>query len=136
MIESQDLKYFLVILIGSAWIEEEEKRISNVAQLRLLQHPNIVLMGRRPGNSDSHNHLPVFSFLIRAGPRFLHHNFASALLNDLFGVQSRGGCQCAGPFAQEVLGLSDADVQALEHCLLDKHEVSSLLFNVIIVECN
>ena len=23
---------------------------------------------------------------------FLHHNFVSALLNDLFGIQGRGGC--------------------------------------------
>jgi hypothetical protein len=35
-------------------------------------------------------HLPVFSFLIRHGARFLHHNYVCALLNDLFGVQSRG----------------------------------------------
>ena len=37
------------------------------------------------------HHLPIFSFLIRKGHRFLHHNFVCALLNDLFGVQSRGG---------------------------------------------
>ena len=39
--------------------------------------------------NQSHN-LPIFSFLIRRGHRFLHHNFVCALLNDLFGVQSRG----------------------------------------------
>ena len=46
--------------------------------------------------------LPVFSFLVRHPPSglFLHHNFVSALLNDLFGIQARGGCSCAGPYAQ------------------------------------
>ena len=46
--------------------------------------------------------LPVFSFLIRHEDSglFLHHNFVSSLLNDLFGIQSRGGCACAGPYAQ------------------------------------
>ncbi len=27
---------------------------------------------------------------------YLHYNFVCALLNDLFGVQARGGCACAG----------------------------------------
>ena len=33
---------------------------------------------------------------MRCGPAWLHHNFVCQLLNDLFGVQVRGGCQCAG----------------------------------------
>ena len=46
--------------------------------------------------------LPVFSFLIchPASGRFLHPNFVCSLLNDLFGIQARGGCSCAGPYAQ------------------------------------
>lgn len=46
--------------------------------------------------------LPIFSFLVRHTPSglFLHHNFVCALLNDLFGIQARGGCSCAGPYAQ------------------------------------
>lgn len=46
--------------------------------------------------------LPIFSFLIRhpISGLFLHHNFVCALLNDLFGIQARGGCACAGPYAQ------------------------------------
>ncbi len=35
---------------------------------------------------------------VRHGPSFLHYNFVCALLNDLFGIQTRGGCQCAGPY--------------------------------------
>ena len=41
----------------------------------------------------------------RAPGRFLHHNFVVALLNDLFGVQSRGGCSCAGPSGHRLLGI-------------------------------
>ena len=45
--------------------------------------------------------LPIFSFLVyhQESHRYLHHNFVSTLLNDLFGIQSRGGCACAGPYA-------------------------------------
>jgi hypothetical protein len=37
--------------------------------------------------------------------RYLHHNFVVALLNDLFGIQSRGGCSCAGPYGHHLLGI-------------------------------
>ena len=53
--------------------------------------------------------LPVFSFLIRHLPsgRFLHPNFVCTLLNDLYGIQARGGCSCAGPYAQVRVVISD-----------------------------
>ncbi|KJH41938.1 aminotransferase, class V [Dictyocaulus viviparus] len=38
---------------------------------------------------------------------FFHHNYISALLNDLFGIQSRAGCMCAGPYAQYLLGIDE-----------------------------
>lgn len=108
---------------GSSWIEQEEKRISSQVQQRLQQHSKVVLVGRGRDGSDGSSHLPVFSFLIRAGERFFHHNFVCALLNDLFGVQARGGCACAGPFGLSILGLSAADTASIETALLDKHEV-------------
>ncbi|CAN0421265.1 unnamed protein product, partial [Ectocarpus sp. 13 AM-2016] len=61
--------------------------------------------------------------LYRRQSRFLHYNFVCALLNDLFGVQSRGGCQCAGPYSQLLLGLSLPDTRAVEAELLRKHEL-------------
>ncbi|KAJ1487475.1 hypothetical protein T484DRAFT_3629319 [Baffinella frigidus] len=36
------------------------------------------------------------------GVKSLHHNFVVALLNDLFGIQSRGGCSCAGPYGMDL----------------------------------
>jgi selenocysteine lyase/cysteine desulfurase len=50
--------------------------------------------------------LSIVSFVIRApGGRYLHHNFVVALLHDLFGIQSRGGCSCAGPYGHRLLGI-------------------------------
>ena len=37
----------------------------------------------------------------------MHYNYVCALLNDLFGIQSRGGCQCSGPYSQKLLGLTE-----------------------------
>ena len=84
-----------------------------VAELR--QHaPNLVVLGCDDfQNSPVENnpscigrHLPVLSFLVRCGKRFLHYNYVCAILNDVFGIQSRGGCQCAGPYSQYLLGLT------------------------------
>ena len=43
--------------------------------------------------------------MVRHAGRYLHHNFVVALLNDLFGIQSRGGCSCAGPYGHRLLGI-------------------------------
>ncbi len=57
------------------------------------------------GNLDAER-LSIVSFVIRRpGGRYLHHNAAVALLNDLFGIQSRGGCSCAGPYGHRLLGI-------------------------------
>ena len=80
--------------------------------------PNLIVLGANhpsnPWSNDSPSscvgrHLPVLSFLIRCGPRFLHYNYVCAVLNDVFGIQSRGGCQCAGPYSQRLLGMTTLD---------------------------
>ena len=77
----------------------------------LSQHaPNLVLLGKGSGS----RHLPIFSFLVKFQSRFLHFNFVSAILNDLFGIQSRGGCMCSGPYAQSLLGLTDKNQDGLD----------------------
>ena len=36
----------------------------------------------------------------------LHHNFVITLLNDVYGIQGRGGCSCAGPYGDDLFGVS------------------------------
>ncbi|EQC36564.1 hypothetical protein SDRG_06010 [Saprolegnia diclina VS20] len=79
----------------------------------LQVHPCIVLLG-----DPAAPRLPTFSFLIRRGSLFLHPNFVSRLLSDLFGIQTRSGCACAGPYGAHLLGISDemaAVLFSLEH---------------------
>jgi selenocysteine lyase/cysteine desulfurase len=64
------------------------------------RNPNIEILG----NPDAER-LSIVSFVIRHGDRTLHHNFVVALLNDLFGIQARGGCSCAGPYGHRLLGI-------------------------------
>ncbi len=69
----------------------------------LSTNPRIALLGELGAAR-----LPIVSFLIRHDDGFLHHNFVVALLSDLFGIQARGGCSCAGPYGHALLGI-DAD---------------------------
>ncbi|MGZ5422044.1 MAG: aminotransferase class V-fold PLP-dependent enzyme [Aeromicrobium sp.] len=66
-----------------------------------LQEPSIEILGNLEADR-----LSIVSFVVRApSGLYLHHNFVVALLNDLFGIQSRGGCSCAGPYGHRLLGI-------------------------------
>jgi hypothetical protein len=60
--------------------------------------------------------LSIVSFVVRApSGRHLHHNYVVSLLNDLFGIQSRGGCSCAGPYGHRLLGIDLDRSHEFEH---------------------
>lgn len=63
-------------------------------------HPNLRILG-----NPKAWRLSIVSFVVGHGQRRLHYNFVVALLNDLFGIQSRGGCSCAGPYGHRLLGI-------------------------------
>lgn len=46
----------------------------------------------------------------------LHYNFVIALLNDLYGIQGRGGCSCAGPLAWDLFDFEGKLDDALMGC--------------------
>ena len=73
------------------------------------------------GNLEAER-LPIVSFNILHGSQYLHHNFVAALLNDLFGIQVRAGCSCAGPYAQSLLGIDYMVAKEYEAALLQGDE--------------
>ena len=48
--------------------------------------------------------------MISFGDKFLHPNYICALLNDLFGIQSRPGCSCAPNYGRYLLGFDKDDI--------------------------
>jgi len=86
--------------VGTEDIFEHEKVLAHLAIERLSQNPNIKILG-----NNKTERLPIISFLIHHGERYLHHDFVVALLNDFFGIQTRGGCSCAGPYGHRLLGI-------------------------------
>jgi selenocysteine lyase/cysteine desulfurase len=86
--------------VGADVIEAKESDFVRRAIAAWEQHPNINVLG-----SHEAERLSIVSFVIRHDERYLHHNYVVALLNDVFGIQSRGGCSCAGPYGHRLLGI-------------------------------
>ncbi|MEO6605068.1 MAG: aminotransferase class V-fold PLP-dependent enzyme [Aeromicrobium sp.] len=87
--------------VGIEVIREAEEHFLRRALARWAEEPRIEILGNL-----SAERLSIVSFVIRApSGKYLHHNFVVALLNDLFGIQSRGGCSCAGPYGHRLLGI-------------------------------
>jgi selenocysteine lyase/cysteine desulfurase len=87
--------------VGVETIRAAEERLLARAVQAWRAEPSIELLG----NLDAPR-LSIVSFVVRSpSGRYLHHNYVVALLNDLFGIQSRGGCSCAGPYGHRLLGI-------------------------------
>ncbi|MEO6205487.1 MAG: aminotransferase class V-fold PLP-dependent enzyme [Mycobacteriales bacterium] len=86
--------------VGTELIQARERAFWRCALTAWETDPNIVVLG-----DTAADRLSIVSFMLRHGPRYLHHNFVVAVLNDLFGIQSRGGCSCAGPYGHRLLGI-------------------------------
>ena len=86
--------------VGTDAISEREASFIGRAIARWERNPAIEILGNHAAER-----LSIVSFVIRHGARYLHHNFVVALLNDLFGIQARGGCSCAGPYGHRLLGI-------------------------------
>ena len=71
----------------------------------------------------SNPHIPIFSFLISFNGKFFHPNYISALLNDIFGIQSRPGCSCASTYGQYLLGIKDSDLKNIEQITCTGKEI-------------
>ncbi|PIE65969.1 MAG: aminotransferase [Deltaproteobacteria bacterium] len=81
-------------------IEEREASFLARAMTSWGADPQLQILG-----STKLKRLSIISFMVRHGDRYLHHNYVVALLNDLFGIQARGGCSCAGPYGHRLLGI-------------------------------
>lgn len=91
--------------IGADAIERRERALLARVFERWQNHPRIEILG----NPDPGRRIGIVSFNLRDGHgRYLHPKFVTTLLNDLFGIQSRAGCSCAGPYGHRLLGIGEA----------------------------
>ena len=102
------LAFLLKERVGTAVIHDRHERLNRRVLDRWRADPRIEILG--PVDQPR---LPIFSVRLRHGPRYLHHNFVVAVLSDLFGIQVRGGCSCAGPYGHRLLGIGEDESAAL-----------------------
>ena len=96
----QTIKTALAIKLKDAMgvenIHQRETEITHYVMDTLAKNEQVVML--EPNIRDR---LAIVSFYVRGA----HHNLIVRLLNDKFGVQTRGGCSCAGTYGHILLNV-------------------------------
>jgi selenocysteine lyase/cysteine desulfurase/CRP-like cAMP-binding protein len=111
------LVFQLKSAVGIAAIAEREETHVRRAIESWARNPNIEVLG----NTELPR-LSIVSLGLRHPRGMLHPHFVVAVLNDLFGIQARGGCFCAGPYLQRLNHIDEDVVTRMECEVLRGHE--------------
>ena len=107
--------------VSVARIEQRENELLAKVFARWLANPQIEILG----NQDPAKRVGIVSFNIKShidksnDSYYLHPKFVTTLLNDLFGIQSRAGCSCAGPYGHRILGIDEETSEEYRVCVTD-----------------
>lgn len=104
--------------VGIDEIERRESDLITRAIGRLSRCKNIEILG--PQDAPR---LSILSLRFKHGERDLHYGYVVSLLNDLFGIQVRGGCSCAGPYGHSLLGMDMHYSRAIENQIAAGHMI-------------
>jgi selenocysteine lyase/cysteine desulfurase len=101
-----DIRAALVVMIkeklGQAFIQKRCDELRDRALTAWCSEELLELIGQQ-----DLPRLPIFSFRVRDGSGgYVHHQLVTRILSDYYGVQARGGCACAGPYAHRLLNLT------------------------------
>ncbi|KAL5818764.1 hypothetical protein ACOSQ4_022606 [Xanthoceras sorbifolium] len=127
------LAFWVKGYIGYDVINKQEEVYVQKALQRLLPNQNIRVLGNTSAKRQA-----ILSFLVfsttnssegidnefhlwrqmenkREKP--LHGAFVATLLNDLFGIQARGGCACAGPYGHSLLDINEIQAHKIHSAI-------------------
>ncbi len=109
------LVFQLKAAVGVETIARREAELLDRAVTAWHAEPAIEILGNLAAER-----LSIVSFVVRApSGAYLHHNYVVALLNDLFGIQTRGGCSCAGPYGHRLLHIDEEHSRRYERQIAD-----------------
>jgi selenocysteine lyase/cysteine desulfurase len=100
--------------MGTENIHQREKELVGILTASLNNVPTLKIL-----HESQMNRLCVVSFYI---PN-IHFNLIVRLLSDRFGIQTRGGCSCAGTYGHILLGVDEATSQEIT-CQIDEGDLS------------
>ncbi len=113
------LAFLVKEAIGQEVIAAREEELNRMAIAQWRDNPQLLLLG-----IDHPHRLPIFSFLVRRSDgRAFHHQLFTRMLSDVYGIQVRGGCACAGPYAHALLGIDHTASETLFSELEQGHEL-------------
>jgi selenocysteine lyase/cysteine desulfurase len=112
--------------VGSDEIVRREHDFAGRALRAWGANPNIELLG-----STELERLAIVSFALRYPGGDLHANFVVALLSDLFGIQARSGCFCAGPYLHRMYAIDEAWSTRMQAEVAKGNEGAKLAFTRI-----
>ena len=87
-------------------IQQREEELVKILLHGLRQHPDIRIL-----EDQQDDRLCIVSFYVLG----IHHNLLVRLLNDQFGIQTRGGCSCAGTYGHLLLGVDQLQSHEITH---------------------
>ena len=96
------LAFALKEAVGADEIRRREHAMARRALRSWSANPRIEILG----NTECER-LAVISFGLRHPPMQLHAAFVVAVLSDLFGIQARSGCFCAGPYVHRAFPIDE-----------------------------
>ena len=115
------LAFALKDAVGSEEILRREHDLARRALVSWGRTPQIEVLG----NTEIER-LAIVSFGLRHAGKLLHANFVVAVLSDLFGIQARSGCFCAGPYIHRLYPIDD-DWSARMSAETEKGHLGALL---------
>lgn len=93
---------------------QREKEQLEILFAGMERIPNLVIL-----DGKIKNRLGILSFYMKG----VHYNLIVKLLNDVFGIQARGGCSCAGTYGHSLLGISEGHSKEITD-FIDKGDLS------------
>lgn len=94
--------------VGIKEIDRRESSFIKRAISRLQQLATLEILG----NTEVER-MSIMSLRFRHQGLDLHYSYIVALFNDLFGIQLRGGCSCAGPYGHALLNIDEKKSDAI-----------------------
>ena len=113
------LAFLVKEAIGADFLASRQAALTSRGLAFFRAQPDLRLLG-----PADHPRLPIFSCLFTGTDGApVHYQLATRLLSDRYGVQARGGCACAGPYAHRLLGFDDADERRIQAAISDGREL-------------
>lgn len=103
------LAFLIKDTVGEDFILSRDKALARMAFAAWAGHTSLKILA-----GDKQDRLPIFAFQIEdaAGNR-VHPQLFTRMLSDFHGIQARGGCACAGPYAHRLLGIDQTRSEEL-----------------------